>query len=140
MSFTTFDTNTNKITKIYKEKELSDAVFNSIQYYREQAEHWKRMYILWHKHGREQANKELQNEIETLQKRIVMSYGEFSSPKEKDAYDAFVEEHMHDRQVSKLHGGMAPYLIPTHVGIGTNLKVVCPICGEKKDITDIGVW
>ena len=140
MNFHTIDTDTMTVSKIYDEKELSDAVFNSVQYYRKQAEHWKKMYTLWRKHGMEQANDELKDEIEALQKQLDMSYGQFASKKEKEAYDKFSQDHMHDRLVSKLHGGMTPYLIPHHCGIGTTLKVKCQICGEEKNITDTEVW
>lgn len=140
MNFNTIDTETMKVSKIYDEKELSQLVFDSIQYYREQADHWKRMYLLWHKRGQEQANNELKDQIHSLQERLTLSYGEFSSEKEKLAYEQFEKEHMHDRLISKYNGGRAPYLVPTGTGLGVLLKVVCPICGESKDITDVGAW
>ena len=140
MSFSSIDAETMKITTIYDEKELSKIVFDSIQYYKEQADHWKRMYTLWRKHGLEQANEELIDEIQSLQERLKLSYGEFASQKEKDAYKDFEQRHMHDRLTSKYNGGRAPYLIPTGTGIGINLQVACPICGEKEDITDTGAW
>ena len=140
MNFNTIDTETMKVSKIYDEKELSQLVFDSIQYYREQADHWKRMYLLWRKHGQEQANDELKNEIQSLHERLNMSYGEFSSQKEKDAYKDFERRHMHERLTMKIQGGKCPYLIPTGTGIGTHLEVVCPICGEKENITDTSVW
>lgn len=140
MSFNTIDTNTHHISTIYDEKELSDAVFNSIQYYKNQAAHWKELYTLWRRRGLEQANDELKDEIQSLQDQLKLSYGEFASQAEKDAYEVFEKEHMHDRLISKYNSGRAPYLIPTGAGIGTILYVKCPICGEEKDITDTSGW
>lgn len=35
----------------------------------------------------------------------------------------------------------APYsYIFTPTGIGVAVKIVCPYCGENKDITDVGCW
>ena len=138
MSF--YQVKNNKFTQVYDEKELTEMVLNSVQYYRERAEYLGAKNKELHEHALEMANEELKDEIHTLKERLRLSYGEFASQKEKEAYKQFEEEHMHDRQTSKYNGGRAPYLIPTYVGIGTNLEVVCPICGEKKNITDTEAW
>lgn len=123
--------------KIYDEKELSDAVFDTIKWYKdcnkEIAEHNQKL----HDDAVSIVRAEYEDQIKYLKERLAMSYGEFASQKEKEAYDQFEKEHMH---ISRYHGGRVPYLIPTGTGIGTHLEVVCPICGEKKDITDTGVW
>jgi len=93
-----------------------------------------------HERALEMTNDELKDEIQSLQERLSMSYGEFSSQKEKDAYKDFERRHMHERLTMKIQSGKCPYLIPTGVGIGTHLEVVCPICGEKENITDTSVW
>lgn len=134
------DFTSKNVQTIYNEDELSTAVFDTIKYYREENERLKRENREWHNKALEMANDELKDEIQSLQKRLALSYGEFSSEKEKLAYKQFEEEHMHDRLISKYNGGRAPYLVPTGTGIGTLLKVVCPICGESKDITDVGAW
>ena len=140
MSFDTIDANTLKISKIYDENELSKIVFDTVEYYRKQAEHWRYMYTQLHNNTVNEIKEEFKDEINNLEKHLNLSYGEFASQKEKEAYDQFEKEHIHDRLSSKYNGGRAPYLIPTGTGIGTNLKVVCPICGESKDITDTSVW
>ena len=126
--------------EIYNENELSKAVFDSVQYYRERCEELERKNKELHTRALEMANDELKDEIQFLKERLALSYGAFASEKEAQAYDEFSEEHMHDRATSKFNGGRVPYLIPTGTGIGTLLKVVCPICGESKDITDVEAW
>lgn len=126
--------------KIYDEKELSDAVFDTIKWYKDCnkkiVEHNQKL----HDDAVSIVRAEYEDQIKYLKERLAMSYGEFASQKEKEAYNQFEKEHMHDRQTSRYNGGRAPYLIPTGAGIGINLKVVCPICGESKDITDTSVW
>ena len=134
------DFTSQNVQTVYNENELSTAVFDTIKYYREENERLKRENKEWHTKALEKANDELKDEIQFLQEKLALSYGEFSSEKEKQAYEQFEEEHMHDRLISKYNGGRTPYLIPTGTGIGTLLKVVCPICGESKDITDMEVW
>lgn len=132
---------TSKNTKeIYNEDELSTKVFDSIKYYREKCEELTRENKKLKKNALEVANDELKDENQYLKKQLELSYGAFASKKEAQAYNDFVEEHMHDRATSKYNGGRAPYLVPTGTGLGVLLKVVCPICGESKDITDVGAW
>ena len=126
--------------KIYDEKELSDAVFDTIKWYKDCNKKIAEQNQKLHDDAEAIVRHEYEAEIAHLKERLSMSYGEFASQKEKEAYDQFEKEHMHDRLSSKYNGGRAPYLIPTGTGIGTNLKVVCPICGESKDITDTSAW
>ena len=132
--------NGEHMCEIFDEKELSEAVFNTIKWYKdcnkEIAERNKKM----HDDAEAIVRHEYEAEIAYLRKRLELSYGEFASQKEKDAYNDFEKRHMHERLTMKIQMGKAPYLIPTYVGVGTNLKVVCPICGESEDITDTGVW
>lgn len=134
------DFTSKNITKVYNEEELSAAVFDSIKYYRDRCEELTRKNKELHERALEMANDELKDEIQSLQKRLSMSYGEFSSQKEKNAYEDFERRHMHERLTMKIQGGKCPYLIPTGTGVGTHLEVVCPICGEKENITDMSVW
>lgn len=134
------DFTSKNITKVYNEEELSTAVFDSIKYYREHTEELQRRNEELHDDALKIVNKELTDKIAVLQHKLSMSYGEFASQKEKDAYNDFEQRHMHQRLTMKIQSGKVPYLIPTYVGVGTNLKVVCPICGESEDITDTEVW
>lgn len=126
--------------KIYDEKELSDAVFNTIKWYKNCNKDIAERNQKLHDDAEAIVRHEYEAEIAHLKERLSMSYGEFASQKEKDAYNAFEQRHMHQRLTMKIQGGKAPYLIPTGTGIGTHLEVVCPICGEKEDITDLDMW
>lgn len=127
-------------TKVFSSTELTELVYDSVKYYEERIEELeernKQLYI----DAESIVRKDYEKQINNLKEQLSLSYGEFASRREKEAYDQFEKEHMHDRQTSRYNGGRAPYLIPTGTGIGTNLKVVCPICGESKDITDTSVW
>ena len=83
---------------------------------------------------------ELQHEIENLNKRLEMSVAELDSEKELKAYKKFCKKHEKCQLSSKANGGKAPYVIFYGTGLGSCKTVVCQVCGEKKDITDISVW
>lgn len=134
------DYTSKNFTKVYNENELANAVYDSVKYYRERAEELQQRNNELHDDAMKIINDELRDQIQFLQDRLDMSYGSFASQKEKDAYLNFQERHMHERLTSRAQGGKCPYLIPTGTGIGTNLKVVCPICGESENITDIEAW
>ena len=127
-------------TTVCSSDELTELVHNTVKYYEEKvkelAEKNKQLYVDAESIVKENYEKRINN----LKEQLSLSYGEFASQKEKEAYNEFEKEHMHDRLSSKYNGGRAPYLIPTGTGVGTNLKVVCPICGESKDITDTSIW
>ena len=125
---------------IYKKDELTKYVHDTIEYY----ENYNKQLIEQNKKLGEDAisvvRADYEEELQYLHNRLAMSYGEFATEKEKQAYKDFEQRHMHERLTSKSKGGKAPYLIPTGTGIGTYLEVVCPICGEKENITDLEVW
>ena len=126
--------------EIYNEEELTEKVKNSVKFYREQYEKLREEVKEWRENATSKINEELLDENEFLREQLALSYGQFASQKEKDAYEKFEKRHMHERSIFKINGGCKPYLIPTQVGIGTNLIVKCPICGEEKNITDLEVW
>lgn len=130
----------DKLIKIYEPEEIIEAVTNTVNYYKNRADKLATKNKELHDHAIEMANEELIDTIQALREQLDMSYGFFSSQKEKDAYKDFEQRHMHERLTMKSQGGKAPYLIPTGVGVGTHLEVVCPICGEKENITDTSVW
>ena len=129
-----------KLTKVYDPDELIEAVSSTVKYYKAHAEALEKENKELHARALEMANEELIDKIQALQEELSLSYLKFASIKEKKAYENFEQRHMHDRLVSKYNSGRAPYLIPTGVGVGTHLEVVCPICGKKENITDTEVW
>lgn len=125
---------------IYNAKETAEHIFDTITYYEEYNKYLREKNKELHDNAETIVRKEYEEKITQLKKELQLSYGSFASQKELDAYHDFEKRHMHDRLTSRYNGGRAPYLIPTGTGVGTNLKVVCPICGESEDITDIGAW
>lgn len=57
-------------------------------------------------------------------------------PKEQQANKAFVEKHfnLHPRK------NLTYTYSLTGTGLGTIIKVTCPLCGETEDITDTSSW
>lgn len=129
-----------ELKEILDAQSLVKRVADSLQYYEDRA---KRCADRANK-TREEVKAEIINEYkeenEQLRERIRLSWGEFASEKELEDYRAFVKEHMHNRATSKANGGAQPYIIPHYTGIGCSKKVVCQICGQAKDITDVSVW
>ena len=124
----------------YSKEELSKAITNTIEYYQHTVDALRKTNQRLIDDAEEIVENGYKRDIDELKERLRLSYGQFASQKELDAYNDFTSRHMHDRLTSKYNYGRAPYLIPTAVGIGTNLKVVCPICGESEDITDTEAW
>ena len=127
-------------TKVYSSTELAELVHNTVKYYEEKVEELKEKNKQLYADAESIVRKDYEKQINNLKEQLSLSYGEFSSQKELDDYRDFEKRHMHDRLTSRYNCGRAPYLIPTGTGIGTVLKVVCPICNESEDITDVGVW
>lgn len=125
---------------IYNTKELEEIIHNSMSYYETRVHTLEERVKMLENDAKLWIDNKTQAEIQSLKNQLSLSYGEFASQKEKNAYEEFEKIHMHNRTTSKYNGGRAPYLIPTGTGFGTNLRVVCPICGESKDITDTEAW
>ena len=128
------------VTKVYSSTELTELVHNTVKYYEEIVEELREKNKQLYTDAESIVKKDYEEQINTFKEQLSLSYGQFASKKEKEAYAEFEKEHMHERLTMKIQSGKAPYLIPTYVGVGTNLEVVCPICGEKKNITDMEVW
>ena len=82
----------------------------------------------------------LLSENKQLRKRLEMSFGEFDSNKELNAYKRFCKKHVKCQLSSKANGGKVPYIVQNGTGVGTCKKVVCQVCGAEEDITDINAW
>lgn len=136
-----FSTGVNgRYVNIYSAKETAEHIFDTITYYEEENKRLREKNKELRDNAEAIVHKEYEEKISRLEKKLQLSYGSFASQKELDAYNNFTNKHMHNRLTNKYNGGRAPYLIPTATGIGTDLRVVCPICGEAEDITDTGVW
>lgn len=126
--------------EIYNSDEITQIVKNTVNYYQNVANKFREENLKLYDDAIQVVKDDYKDTIEQLEHNLSLSYGRFSSEKEKQAYADFTRRHMHDRMTSKANGGKAPYLIPIHTGIGTILKVKCQICGEEEDITDMEVW
>jgi hypothetical protein len=138
--FNFYDTDTKEYQEILTAQEASKKIYDTVQFYATRVKKLDKANQELRDKAVEIVKHQYEEEIAALKERLHLSYGEFASQKELDAYNDFTDRHMHDRLTSKYNGGRVPYLIPTGTGIGTILKVVCPICGESEDITDTGAW
>ena len=91
------------------------------------------------------ANAKLKEELEHYRSEMQLVYGKFDSQKEMHAYEAFCKKHKHLEQFKGQENcaipvAKAPYVKEEPTSVGIIKKVVCPICGAEKDITDIGTW
>lgn len=127
-------------TTVCSSMELTELVHNTVKYYEEKVKELSEENEQLYEDAESIVRKNYEKQINHLKEQLSLSYGSFASQKELDAYRDFEKQHMHDRLTSRYNGGRAPYLIPTGTGVGTVLKVVCPICNETEDITDIGAW
>lgn len=138
--FDYFDTDTHDFVEVYTPDELRKMVFNSMRYYERMNEELRKTNQRLIKNAQAVVENDFKKEIEALEERLRLSYGQFSSQKELDAYNDFTNRHMHDRLTSKYNGGREPYIIPHQTGLGCIKKVVCQICGESEDITDMEMF
>ena len=138
--FTVYQMDSCKRADIYSSEELRDAVFDTIQYYEEANKRLREENRNLIESAKQVVRKDYEEQISDLNERLKLSYGEFASEKELQAYKDFTNRHMHNRAESKANGGLAPYIIPHYTGIGCIKKVVCQICGESEDITDTEAW
>ena len=81
---------------------------------------------------------ELKNRIENLRNHSLFIMSDNELQQKKD----FREEHWNKCGKplnNKAKGNTYIYEL-TNTGIGTSIKITCPICGECKNITDVDSW
>ena len=81
---------------------------------------------------------ELKNRIESIRNHSLLIMSDNELQQEKD----FREEHWNKCGKplnNKAKGNTYIYEL-TNTGIGTSIKITCPICGESKNITDVDNW
>lgn len=135
-----YDTEEKRVLEVVDANMLAETVKDTISYYeKKNAELFAENKQL-RENALEKVNAELIDTIQSLREDLALSYGQFSSKKEKKAYEDFELRHMHNRLYSRAIDGRVPYLIPTGTGVGTILHVKCPLCGVEEDITDVEAW
>lgn len=138
--FNIINTESNDIQTIYEPKELVKALKDTLSYYEKQTTN----ALTEANKTREEVITEIQNayaeENARLKEKLKFAFGFFNSEKELDAWHAFCKKHVECGHQYKINGGKMPYIIPYETGIGQCVTAICPVCGEKLDITDIDVW
>lgn len=78
---------------------------------------------------------ELNNQIADLRKKSLL----IMTDNECDELHAFRARHYEMHKLTRHSSDTYIYEL-TGTGVGTLIKVKCPICNEEKDITDVGCW
>ena len=115
-------------------EELTDAIRQKFYDLENQNESLKNEIAVFNKDDRIQ---ELTKELKHTLRNSLMNM----SDKEYEADKEFRSRHyeMHNGGKSK-YGGNTYWYELSGTGIGTCIKIKCPICGEEKDITDTDSW
>ena len=115
-------------------EELTDAIRQKFYDLENQNESLKNEIAVFNKDDKIQ---ELTKEIKHTLRNSLMNM----SDKEYEADRQFRTRHwaMHNGGKSKCDGNTYWYEL-SGTGIGTCIKIKCPICGEEKDITDTDSW
>lgn len=138
--FNVYDIEKQTFKNIYTIEELTQIIKDNLEYYEDVIKCTHKKTEKTKEEAKQELTEELKKENERLKERLSLSYGEFASEKEKEKYNDFCKRHESERLTLQINSGKMPYLIPTGTGIGTLLKVKCPICGEEEDITDLDTW
>ena len=87
--------------------------------------------------NRDEEIEQLKKTNARLRKYSLMNMSE----KEYLANNGFISRHWQEHNNGNLKGIANTYLYElTGTGIGTAIKIKCPICGEEEDITDTDNW
>lgn len=125
--------------EIYDPPELADIVQKNLQFYRQEMNDAKEKSAKTREEVALEIKNEYAKENRMLNQKLKFSIASVSSEKELNDYNAFVEKHLVCRQ-TKATGGALPIIKQHATGLGMCTKLVCPVCHEEWDITDISVW
>lgn len=116
-------------------EELTDAIRQKFYDLENQNESLKNEIAVFNK---DEKIEELTKQIRRILRNSLMNM----SDKEYEADRQFRTHHwaMHNGGKSKKCDGNTYWYELSGTGIGTCIKIKCPICGEEKDITDIDSW
>ena len=92
------------------------------------------------KNAKQFLDAELAEKNTDLEEASKLSFGQFDSKKELNAYRSFCKKHAKCQASAKANNGKVPFVKEDCVGLGVCKKAVCQICGEEKDITDASAW
>ena len=119
--------------------ELVDNVRQTLCYYQDETMRAKEKASKTREEVAVEIKNEYAKENRMLNQKLKFSIASVSSEKELKDYNAFVEKHLVCRQ-TKATGGALPIIKQHATGVGICTKLVCPVCHEEWDITDISTW
>ena len=125
------------IKVIYDSESLANLIKDSVEYYQNESLYYKKLSEKNYDKIKEEVLNEYEEENKQLRQNQELTYLRFNSYKERDAFLNFKKKHEPCRITNRYNGSRLPYLIPYGDGLGLYLTAVCPVCGEKLDITDL---
>lgn len=126
--------------ELYGGEQLAEIVKKNVEWYKRRYEAATEKAARDKEAIRQEVLNEYAEENARLREELALSYGSFTYEEEKQRYDEFCKEHVECRRNSRISFGRIPYVIATGTGIGVGYDVVCPVCGAKKDITEVARW
>lgn len=130
----------NLLRKLYSAEDLANLVKDSVEYYEQHAKEADERANRTEEEIRADIQNEFKKENQQLKKELLLSFGHFNNECELDRFIEFDNKHSTCRKTYKINLGKVPYVIPTLTELGWAFDAVCPICGEKKNITDYSAW
>lgn len=130
----------NLIRHLYSAEDLANIVKDSVEYYEEHAKKADERANRTEEEIRADIQNEFKKENQQLKRELHLSFGHFNSESELNKFTEFNNKHSACRKTYKINLGKVPYIIPTLTELGWAFDVICPICGEKKNITDYSAW
>lgn len=124
----------------YNPQEISQLVEAALEYYQRKAQVADKYAAKTRAEIQALAKQENQDKINYLEHKLTLVYGSFNFSAEQERWHEFQRQHDSCRATYKINSGKMPYVIPYGTGIGTIFTAVCPVCGEKKDISYSEGW
>ena len=128
-----------KFLEIDEPQELADRVLQTLRFYQEEADEAREKAAKTREEVAADIVNEYADENMRLKNELSFAIASVSSEKELNDYTIFQCEHLACRN-TKATGGMMPIIQQIGTGIGVCTYLECPVCHEKKDITDTSVW
>ena len=128
-----------KFLEICDPEDLAEMVLGTLNFYREEMEDAREKAAKTREDVAKDIRNEHEEENELLKQQLKFSIASVASEKELKDYIDFVNTHIMRHQ-TKATGGTLPIIKQHATGIGICTKLVCPVCNEEWDITDISVW
>lgn len=130
----------NLIRHLYSAEDLANIVKDSVEYYEQHAKEADERANRTEEEIRANIQNEFKKENQQLKRELLLSFGHFNTESELNRFIEFDNKHSACRKTYKINSGKVSYVIPTLTELGWVFNAICPICGEKKNITDYSAW